>query len=120
MSSFSLDNALDKLTGYPDGLRQALTALVEAPEAGSAEEFVRQVLRFYQPAPEENPIGELAATANLRNDVGLDSGLIMEAVFLLEDLFDIQIANEDIGRLDTIGNVTAYLQDKLQPVLGAS
>jgi len=47
---------------------------------------------------------------SLRNDLGLDSMATIELVYQIEDAFDVQIPDQDLAKLVTVGNVTAYLE----------
>jgi len=54
---------------------------------------------------------------SLRDDLGLDSLQTIELVYQVESAFDIQIPDEDFGRLQTIGDVVTYLAERLgQPL----
>ncbi|MDH5429479.1 MAG: acyl carrier protein [Nitrospirota bacterium] len=58
---------------------------------------------------------------SLRDDLGLDSLQTIELVYQVESAFDIQIPDEDFGRLRTIGDVVTYLGERLgQPLNHAS
>ncbi len=50
---------------------------------------------------------------SLRDDLGLDSLQTIELVYQVESAFDIQIPDEDFGRLQTIGDVTTYLGERV-------
>ncbi len=47
---------------------------------------------------------------SLRNDLGLDSMATIELVYQIEDAFDVQIPDQDLAKLVTVANVTAYLE----------
>jgi acyl carrier protein len=49
---------------------------------------------------------------SLRDDLGLDSLQTIELVYQVESVFDIQIPDEDFGRLGTIGDVVTYLVER--------
>ena len=49
---------------------------------------------------------------SLRDDLCLDSLQTIELVYQVESAFDIQIPDEDFGRLRTIGDVVAYLLER--------
>ncbi len=48
----------------------------------------------------------------LRDDLGLDSLQTIELVYEVESAFDLQIPDEDFGRLQTIGDVVLYLSER--------
>lgn len=51
---------------------------------------------------------------SLRDDLGLDSLQTIELVYEVESAFDLQIPDEDFGRLRTIGDVVLYLSERTQ------
>ncbi|MEO8327126.1 MAG: acyl carrier protein [Nitrospirota bacterium] len=51
---------------------------------------------------------------SLRDDLGLDSLQTIELVYEVESAFDLQIPDEDFGRLTTIGAVILYLDERTQ------
>jgi len=50
---------------------------------------------------------------SLRDDLGLDSLQTIELVYQVESEFDLQIPDEDFGRLRTIGDVVTYLLERI-------
>ena len=59
-------------------------------------------------------------TDALRNDLGLDSMATIELVYQIEDAFDLQIPDQDLAKLVTVANVTAYIEGKVAPARPAS
>lgn len=57
---------------------------------------------------------------SLRDDLGLDSLQTIELVYEVESAFDLQIPDEDFGRLRTIGDVVLYLKERTQAVKKSS
>src|SRR5258707_10859156 len=51
----------------------------------------------------------------LRNDLGLDSMATIELLYQIEDAFDVQIPDQDLAKLLTVANVTAYIEGKVAP-----
>ncbi len=49
---------------------------------------------------------------SLRDDLGLDSLQTIELVYQVESAFDLQIPDDDFGRLQTIGDVVTYLNER--------
>ncbi len=52
---------------------------------------------------------------SLREDLGLDSMATIELLFKIEEAFDIQIPDQDLQTLATVGEVIAYVQRRLRP-----
>jgi acyl carrier protein len=50
---------------------------------------------------------------HLRDDLGLDSVAVIELLFEIEDRFKIQIPDQDLVGLSTVGSVAAYVQQQL-------
>lgn len=50
---------------------------------------------------------------HLRDDLGLDSVAIIELLFEIEDRFKIQIPDQDLPGLSTVGSVAAYVHQRL-------
>lgn len=53
---------------------------------------------------------ELIPEARILDDLGADSLDVVELVMALEESFDIVVPDEDVERLQTIGDVQQYLE----------
>ncbi|MBO7170733.1 MAG: acyl carrier protein [Clostridia bacterium] len=51
--------------------------------------------------------------ASLGNDLGINSLELADLVLLCEEKFDIEIEDEDLRELITVGDVVNYLEEKL-------
>lgn len=56
----------------------------------------------------------------LRNDLGLDSMATIELLYQIEDAFDVQIPDQDLAKLVTVANVTAYIEGNVSPARPAA
>jgi len=56
---------------------------------------------------------------HLRDDLGLDSMAVIELLYKIEEVFDIQIPDQDLVGLTTVGSVTAYVEKRLNPTQAA-
>lgn len=52
---------------------------------------------------------------SLRDDLGLDSLATIELLYRIEEAFDLQIPDEDLPQLVTVGNVVTYVERRLKP-----
>ena len=52
--------------------------------------------------------------AELAGDLGINSLELAELVFVIEDRLNIEIDDEDILGIRTVGDLVAYLEDKAQ------
>jgi acyl carrier protein len=53
---------------------------------------------------------------HLRDDLGLDSMAVIELLYKIEETFNIQIPDEDLTGLTTVGAVAVYVNKRLAPV----
>ncbi len=56
---------------------------------------------------------------SLRDDLGLDSMATIELLFKIEEAFDLQIPDQDLQGLATVGDVIGYVERRLKPVASA-
>jgi acyl carrier protein len=52
---------------------------------------------------------------HLREDLGLDSMAVIEMLYRIEEVFNLQIPDEDLVDLTTVGHVIAYVQGRVAP-----
>ncbi len=60
----------------------------------------------------ENP-DEITMEASLANDLGINSLELADLVLLCEEKFDLEIDEEDLRELITVGDVVHYLEEKV-------
>lgn len=56
---------------------------------------------------------------SLRDDLGLDSMATIELLFKIEEAFDLQIPDQDLQGLVTVGDVIGYVERRLKPAAPA-
>jgi acyl carrier protein len=52
---------------------------------------------------------------HLRDDLGLDSMAVIELLYKIEEAFNIQIPDQDLGGLTTVASVAGYVERRLTP-----
>ncbi len=52
---------------------------------------------------------------HLRDDLGLDSMAVIEMLYRIEEVFNLQIPDQDLVGLTTVGQVIAYVEGRLVP-----
>ena len=101
------------LRGFPDASIEAAVRLRDGAELADYESCLFGILLFYRPPgtepPEEDPSGEM----RLQEDLGLDSMSMSEAMFKIEELFDIMIDNAELAEISTIADARRLLVSKL-------
>jgi acyl carrier protein len=61
----------------------------------------------------EMEISDMTADTKLTADMGLNSLDVVNIVVAFEDAFDIEIPDRDIKNFHTIGDIVAYLKEKV-------
>jgi acyl carrier protein len=107
----SSEEIRSKLCGYPEDLFQQYEAFLKDRDPEHLSRFVIGLLRFLQDASESTEAQP--ETTALRDDLGVDSITIAEVVFQLEDIFEIEIENQDLMDINTVGDLKAYILKKL-------
>ncbi|MCA9498624.1 MAG: acyl carrier protein [Nitrospirales bacterium] len=79
--------------------------------ANKSSQLSQQVYRTLGTYLQRDP-KDLHPDDSLRDDLGLDSLQTIELVYEVESAFDLQIPDEDFGRLTTIGAVILYLDER--------
>lgn len=57
----------------------------------------------------------IEADHHLRDDLGLDSMAVIELLYKIEEVFNIQIPDQDLVGLSTVGAVAQYVDQRLAP-----
>ena len=66
----------------------------------------------------KRPIEEVVDAANLTDDLGAESLDAVELSFDVEDHFDVEITDEELAQLKTVGQVIALVQGKMGEING--
>jgi acyl carrier protein len=112
--SSSSPNSEDTLVRhFPAEVRDAYGRFRGSPNAGDADVVVLAVVRDYTPDKAGKNGRDPADSQRLIEDLGFDSIAITEMVFFLEDLFRVKIGNEEILRVRTVGDLRAFIREKL-------
>jgi acyl carrier protein len=56
---------------------------------------------------------EVVESASFQEDLGADSLDVVELVMALEDEFGIDIPDEEVGEIKTVGHAVSYISNKL-------
>jgi len=57
----------------------------------------------------------IQTTHHLRDDLGLDSMAVIEMLYRIEEVFNLQIPDQDLVGLTTVGQVITYVQGRVAP-----
>ncbi len=75
-------------------------------------EIVSQIIHALADYLKRDP-ASITEAHHLRDDLGLDSMAVIELLFEIEDRFKIQIPDQDLPGLSTVGSVAVYVQQRL-------
>lgn len=73
------------------------------------------ILADFIPHEPTSPLAELPGSTRLIDDLGFDSLAITEVVFFTEDLFGINITNEEIIGVRTLADLREFIGRKATP-----
>jgi len=80
-----------------------------------ATQIIQSLATYLKRAP-----SSITEAHHLRDDLGLDSVAVIELLFEIEDRFKIQIPDQDLPGLSTVGSVAAYVEQRLSSPSSAS
>lgn len=89
---------------------------VQGGDLAAVDPLVLAAVREHVPEPARARTAHITAETALVADLGYDSMAISELVFFFEDLFQVSIANEEIGAVRTVGDLGAFVRRKLGSV----
>ena len=107
------DSANTLVRHFPAEVREAFERFRAQRSPTDADVVVLAVVRDHMPNKALSATTTLSEATKLIEDLGFDSIAITEMVFFLEDLFQVRIANEEILRVRTVGELRAFLREKL-------
>ncbi len=102
-----------QLRGFSDATTAGALGLREGSQVADFEACLYGILFFFRPAGSETPDDLPSGQTRLREDLGLDSLSMMEAMFKIEELFDINIDNAELVATKTIADARHLLEEKL-------
>ena len=96
------------LEGHEPETIAAYHAFIDSQEPTALESLICCLLIHY--SEEQQAPAKITPETPIREGFGLDSIGLAELVFLLEDLFGLSLSNEELERIQTLGDLQAYLR----------
>jgi acyl carrier protein len=121
-SSGASDAASTLVNHFPAEVREAFARFRKHRDPEDADIVVLAIVVDHQPEQKSKGTRQPADASSLVEDLGFDSIAITEMVFFLEDLFQVRIGNDEILRVRTVGDLRAFIRQKLAaaaPATGA-
>ncbi len=108
------ERAIEALAPFAPEVGEAFRRYLSQRDMSAADEVVIAILKDHVPSRKVAQIpAKLTDESTLMGDLGIDSVSISDAVFVIEEIFDVSIANKDLATLRTVGDLRNYLRDKL-------
>ena len=103
----------DRIKHLPAGARAAFQRFQADRDPAALDPVILAILADFIPRNPATPLAELPAETRLIDDLGFDSLAITEVVFFTEDLFGINITNEEIIQVRTLGDLRGFIRTKV-------
>lgn len=102
------------LAHLPETIQARYRQFLATRDVQAADEVVLAIIKDHVPAKKAAQIpAVLTDQSTLTGDLGIDSVSIADALFVLEEVFDVSISNRDIANLRTLGDLKKFLRSKL-------
>ena len=102
-----------RLKHLPLAARTAFARFQAGGEATELDPVILAILEDFIPQDSSVPLAELPGSTRLIDDLGFDSLAITEVVFFAEDLFEINITNEEIIQVRTLDDLRGFIRGKV-------
>jgi 3-hydroxyacyl-[acyl-carrier-protein] dehydratase len=103
----------EKLVGYPDEVIGHYESFRKDGDVRDLHEFVLGLICFMQDTDDSNGAQEVGDLSRLSEDLGIDSITIAEVIFLLEEIFEIEIQNQEVAQIATVGELREFILTKI-------
>jgi acyl carrier protein len=97
----------------PAGARAAFDRFQADGDPLALDPVLLAILEDFIPRTPAHPLAELPGSTLLIDDLGFDSLAITEVVFFTEDLFGINISNQEIVQVRTLDDLRRFLRCKV-------
>jgi acyl carrier protein len=103
----------DRIKHLPAEARAAFEQFQAGGDPTVVDPLVLAILEDFIPKGPATPLAKLPGTTRLIDDLGFDSLAITEVVFFTEDLFGINITNEEIIQVRTLDDLRGFIRAKV-------
>ena len=80
----------------------------------SQEEIFEQVVKILTPyVKNQQALDTIQAKTHILDELKVNSARLVDVVLEFEDAFDIEIADEDVDQVETVGSAVELIQSKL-------
>ncbi len=112
--NYAAPEPAELLKHFPARVRERFAHFLASGDPAAADEVVLAIVRDHVPARKQGTTpAVITDNMSLTADLGIDSVSIADAVFMLEEVFDVTIVTKEIMRLSTVGDLRAFIRQKL-------
>ncbi len=97
----------------PPDAQAAFRKFEAGGDAAALDPVILAILEDFIPVQRTKRLAELPDTTRLVEDLHLDSLAVAQVVFFTEDLFGVNITNEEIVLIRTLGDLRGFIQRKV-------
>ena len=77
-------------------------------------EIQEKVVKILTPyVKDSDALGKIGASTNILDDLKVNSARLVDVVLEFEDAFDIEIADDDVDRVETVGDAVELIAAKV-------
>jgi acyl carrier protein len=107
------NNQDDNLRHLPPAAREAFERFQTSGDSADLDPVIFAILEDFVPKSVAKPMVDLPGETRLMEDLGYDSLAVTELVFFTEDLFRINISNEEIIKVRTLDDLRGFILGKV-------
>ncbi len=103
----------DRIKHLPAEARAAFQQFQAGGDPAAVDPLVLAILEDFIPRTPATPLARMPGSTRLIDELGFDSLAITEVVFFTEDLFGINITNDEIMQVRTLDDLRGFIRAKL-------
>lgn len=110
------DRLEEELRRAPSGTREALQAFKQTGDLQQLETFARGIIARNIDDAYLEVLENADAATRMMDDLGIDSLTMVEIAITFEDALDIELIDEELRALETLGDIRKHLIEKFDAV----
>lgn len=107
------DRLEEELRRAPEGTREALLAFKETGELKQLEVFAHGIIARNIDDAYLDILNNADDATRMVDDLGIDSLTMVEIAITFEDALDIELIDEELREVETLGDIRQYLLKKI-------
>lgn len=107
------ENFRQTLKRCPDGTLEALVLFRESGDPDALNTFVIGCIKRHTEDEYHHLLDSGSEDISFIDDLGIDSMTMMEIVMMVEECLEIQIENQDLMKVTTLGDLKQFLKKSL-------